>query len=71
MAEITREYLNNSIDGMRRQIAAYNGAIEYAEHLLGILDTDVNVSVQELAEAIAGPGATVEVMEMEKQNAAV
>lgn len=56
---------------MRRQIAAYNGAIEYAEHLLGILDTDVNVSVQELAEAIAGPGATAEVMEMETKDAAV
>jgi hypothetical protein len=58
MAVITREYLENSIDNMRRQIAAYNGAIEYAEHLLGILDTNAGLPIEQLAEMVAGAGAT-------------
>ncbi len=67
---VTREYLTAHIERMKTQIVAYNGAIEFAEFLLSQTEPD-GLPIQQLAEAIAGPGATAEVMEMETSNAAV
>ena len=42
---------------MKTQIAAYNGAIEFAEFLLAQIEPD-GLPIQQLAEMVAGPGAT-------------
>lgn len=74
---ITAEVLRTKIAGMQRSIqelqatiAAYNGAIEFAEHLLQVLEepgsavvnADGNMTVTQFAELIGGPGASATVV---------
>lgn len=56
---ITRELLQNHIVNLQRQIAAYNGAVEFAQMLVAKLaEEEAGMPVQDFAEMVAGPGAT-------------
>jgi len=62
MPEISAEYLRQQIAGMRETIASFQGAIQFAEHLLGELErTEDGISLDEFAEAVGGAGATAEI----------
>ena len=64
---ITREFLENHIVNLQRQIAAYNGAVEFAQMLVAKLaDDEAGMPVQDFAEMVAGTGATVEFQESEE-----
>lgn len=59
---VTAEMLHQQIATMRNSIAAYSGAIEFAEHLLKVLEQPDSagggdLTVNEFAEMVAGPGA--------------
>lgn len=69
---ITRGYLERHIAEMKNTIVAYNGAIEFAEHLLTVIDNAQDVMTPgEFAKTIGGDGATVKiepVMEFDNEN---
>lgn len=71
--EITKDILQTKIAEMKTTIVAYNGAIEFAEYLLSIIDDNVNtMSVDDFAQAVGGNGATAEIapLPQEQENAA-
>lgn len=57
---ITAEYLRAQIAQMEAVIVANRGAIEFAQHLLGMLEQD-GMPMAEFAEAIGGNGAHAEI----------
>lgn len=67
---ITREALEAHVQTIQLQIAGYQGALQLAEQLLRELDTDGagDMTVGDLAEAIAGPGASAEVSPVNGQD---
>ena len=62
---ITAEYLNEQIASMQAVITAHQGAIEFANHLLSVLEGDKSMTVDEFAQAVGGPGATAEIQPLE------
>ena len=62
--EITRQFLEMHISTMQRQIAAYTGAVEFAQMLLGEL-TNNGLQPQDNETTVAGPGATATVTQNE------
>ena len=61
---ITAEYLQERIAELRLTIALHNGAIQFAEHLLQQLEEERaetgDLTAEQFAEMVAGPGARVE-----------
>ena len=60
---ITREFLQAQIIHLQRQVAAYTGAIEFAEMLISKLDENAGLPLNEFAEMVAGAGATATIQE--------
>jgi hypothetical protein len=60
---ITRQFLEQQITDMETQVSVFTGAIQFARMLLAEMDKDM--SVQEFAELVAGPGATADIIEKE------
>lgn len=66
---ITAEYLKEQIAQMEAVITAHRGAIEFANHLLSVLDgapTPESLTVDEFAELVGGPGAVAKMQETER-----
>lgn len=61
---ITKELLEQKIAEMKETIAAYNGAIQFAEYLLSVGKEKESVTLSQFAEAVGGKGATAQVMEI-------
>ena len=64
--EITKEFLQDHIAQMQAQIAAYTGALQFAESLIERLDQkDEEMTVDEFAEMVGGNGATGEIIPLQ------
>ena len=64
MGQVTAELLRQKIAEMQATITAYNGAIEFAEYLLSVLDENDGMPVGEFAQMVGGNGATAEMQEV-------
>ena len=69
MTQISAELLKQKIAEMQNTIATYNGAIQFAEYLLSVLDEDdTGMPIGEFAQAVGGNGATAEIQAVEMEN---
>lgn len=65
---ITAEYLKEQIAQLERVIIANSGAIEFAQHLLSVIENNNAMTVSDFAQAIGGNGATAEITPLEAQD---
>ena len=60
---ITKEFLEGKRAEIQETIAVHNGAVQFIDYLLSVLDGNDGMPIDEFAQMVGGNGATAEMQE--------